>query len=299
MKDWIKRTLGVSAMFSALMGASHGYDHIKLEERKAELEQREAVYEQRVEELKKRNPEYVSPASKGEFISPVTEPDEMALKKMENTPPTGDEIKLVMYYANKFLKYRTKEINSEYILPMIRNNSESLYYDHKSGYMVIDFTKINPNLSQVISQLSKRYGRNEKLMHAFALVESAYGFNHTSKKGAKTPFQVMPDTKNHHFPNSEDDWSYYQAAFKEPSIYEKYFKGKINLSGKELTDFDILFAAASYNAGMGRLKRNSQDIFFGGGDFKNQTQPYMLKMLSALKFYKFKVLDENGNEKLI
>ncbi len=112
----------------------------------------------------------------------------------------------------------------------------------------------------VITQLSKRYGVDSRLVHAVVTVESAYQPRARSVKGARGLMQLMPDTARQYGLRN----SYNAEANLEAGI--KHLKSLLDR-------FDLKLAIAAYNAGEAAVTK------FGGIPPYPETRDYVTRVL--------------------
>ncbi len=112
----------------------------------------------------------------------------------------------------------------------------------------------------VITQLSKRYGVDSRLVHAVVTVESAYQPRARSVKGARGLMQLMPDTARQYGVRN----SYNSEANLEAGI--KHLKSLLDR-------FDLKLAIAAYNAGEAAVTK------FGGIPPYPETRDYVTRVL--------------------
>ena len=112
----------------------------------------------------------------------------------------------------------------------------------------------------LITDLSKRYGVDSRLVHAMVTVESAYQPHARSVKGARGLMQLMPDTaRQYGVRNSYNPESNLDAGIKHlRSLLDR---------------FDLKLAIAAYNAGEATVQR------FGGIPPYPETRDYVARVL--------------------
>jgi len=112
----------------------------------------------------------------------------------------------------------------------------------------------------LITELSKRYGVDSRLVHAVVTVESAYQPRARSVKGARGLMQLMPDTARQYGVRN----SYNASANLEAGI--KHLRSLLDR-------LDLKLAIAAYNAGEAAVQR------FGGIPPYPETRDYVTRVL--------------------
>jgi len=112
----------------------------------------------------------------------------------------------------------------------------------------------------LITEISKRYGVDSRLVHAMVTVESAYQPHARSNKGARGLMQLMPDTARQYGVRN----SYNPASNLDAGI--KHLRSLLDR-------FDLKLAIAAYNAGEATVQR------FGGIPPYPETRDYVARVL--------------------